>query len=68
MGKGTPEGSGRFIGPSGRSRKGWGPLGQVRDGSGDPSKGLGGYVGPSSRSGKGRGTILEVRNGSGDPG
>ena len=34
MGKGIPEGPGWFIGPSGRSGKGRGPLGQVRDGSG----------------------------------
>ena len=57
MGKGIPEGPGRFIGPSGRSGTSRGP-----------SEGPGGFVGPLGRSGKGRGTILEVRDGSGDPG
>ena len=45
----------------GRSRTGWGTLGEVRDGSEDPRGGPGRVGGPLERSGMGRGTLGKVR-------
>ena len=42
---------------------GWGTLGEVRDGSGDPRGCPGRFVGPSGRSETGWGTLGEVRDG-----
>ena len=44
-----------------RSGTGWGILGEVRDGLGDPRACPGRIGGPSGRSGTGRGNLEEVR-------
>ena len=49
------------------SGTGQGTIGEVRDGSVDPSEGPGRVKGPSRRSWTGRRTLEKVWNGLGDP-
>ena len=50
-----------------RSGTGWGTLGEVRDGEGDPRGGPRRVGGPSGRYGMARETLGKVRDGSEDP-
>ena len=51
-------------GTSGRSGTGWGALAKVRDGSGEPQRGLGRVEGIVVRFGTSQGTLGEVQAGS----